>query len=144
MLVDSNFLHSLAFAYEQVGRDDTARDLLLKLQALIEWLATSGELVIAETFATLALNRAMLGNNDEALRAFEKAVELGWIDYYRVLNSPVWATTIASPDFQRLLNEVKVEVDRQRAIVEAVDTKHDFRAEFEQLWDPVSEPDENP
>jgi TolB-like protein/Flp pilus assembly protein TadD len=143
-LVELNYLHSLAFAYEQVGRDDTARDLLLKLQAVIESLATSGELVIAETFATLALNHAMLGNSDEALRAFEKAVELGWIDYYRVLNSPVWATTVASPDFQRLLNEVKMEVDRQRAIVEAADAEHDFRAEFEQLWDSVSETDENP
>ncbi|MFC1702362.1 tetratricopeptide repeat protein, partial [Pseudomonadota bacterium] len=143
-LVELNYLHSLAFAYEQVGRDDSARDLLLKLQAVIEPMATSGKLVIAETFATLALNHAMLGNSDEALRAFEKAVELGWIDYYRVLNSPVWATTLASPDFQRLLNEVKVEVDRQRAIVEAADAEHDFRAEFEQLWDSIPETNENP
>ena len=137
-LFELRYLHALAFAYEQVGRDDTARDLLLKLQAVIESLATSGNLVIADTFETLALNRAMLGNNDEALQAFERAVELGWTNYYRVFNSPIWASTIASPGFQRLLNEAKVEVDRQRALVEAADAEHDFRAEFEQLLNRVN------
>jgi hypothetical protein len=32
-----------------------------------------------------------------------------------------------------LLSDMKVEVDRQRAIVEAADAEHDFRAEIEQL-----------
>ncbi len=92
----------------------------------------------------LALNRAMLGNYDGALQAFERAVELGWIDYYRVLNSPVWASTVASPDFQRLLSKVKVEVDRQRAIVEAIDAEDGFREDFERILAPLYAKDENP
>jgi hypothetical protein len=71
-------------------------------------------------------------------------VELGWIDYYRVLNIPVWASTVASPDFQRLLSKVKVEVDRQRAIVEAIDAEVGFREDSERILAPLYAKDENP
>jgi tetratricopeptide (TPR) repeat protein len=132
-------LHSLVFAYQQVGRDAAAQDLLLELQAVIEPLAASGEMMIAGTFTMLALNRSLLGDNDGALQAFEKAVELGWINYYWVINNPVWASTIALPGFQRLLSEVKIEVDRQRALVEA---ENNFRAEAERILAPMYAADE--
>ena len=132
-------LYALAFAYQQVGRDAAARDLLLELQTVIEPLAASGEMMIAGSFASLALNRSLLGDKDGALQAFEKAVELGWINYYWVINNPVWASTIALPGFQRLLSEVKIEVDRQRALVEA---ENDFRAEAERILAPMYVTDE--
>jgi hypothetical protein len=75
----------------------------------------------------------MLDDQDGALRALERAVELGWIDYYGIIDRPEWADTIDTLAFQQLLAEVKQEIDRQRAIVEAADAEHDFRAEVEQL-----------
>jgi TolB-like protein/tetratricopeptide (TPR) repeat protein len=132
-MIEMETVFALALAYRQVGRKDDARTLLLELQAILEPLASSGELVIANTFANLALSRAMLDDQDGALRALERAVELGWIDYYGIIDRPEWADTIDTLAFQQLLAEVKQEIDRQRAIVEAADAEHDFRAEIEQL-----------
>jgi len=53
--------------------------------------------------------------------------------YYEIINCPAWAETIKAPEFRALLSEMKEEVDRQRAIVEAADAEHDFRAEMEAL-----------
>ena len=53
--------------------------------------------------------------------------------YYEIINDPAWAETMEAPEFQELLAGMKEEVDRQRAIVDAADAEHDFRAEMEQL-----------
>jgi len=46
------------------------------------------------------------------------------------MNNPSWAETIADPRIARMLDDVKVELERQRALVEQADTERDFRAEF--------------
>jgi hypothetical protein len=43
---------------------------------------------------------------------------------------PAWAETIAYPRIARMLDDVKVELERQRALVEQTDAEHDFRAEI--------------
>jgi hypothetical protein len=46
------------------------------------------------------------------------------------MNDPTWAKTIAHPRIARMLDEVKVELERQRALAERADAEHDFRAEL--------------
>jgi hypothetical protein len=66
------------------------------------------------------------------LEYLRKALDLGWGNYYGILNDPAWAETLELAQFQALLAEARANNDRQRALVEAADAEHDFRAEFEQ------------
>jgi hypothetical protein len=81
----------------------------------------------------------LLGNTEGALQILKTMTGSGWSKYYgpgkyyEIINDPAWADTIEAPEFQALLSEMKDEVDRQRAIVEAEDAKHNFRAEIEAL-----------
>jgi TolB-like protein/Flp pilus assembly protein TadD len=130
-----DLLHTLAYAYEQVGQSDKSHQLLLELAEVID-TPKSRPLLLPPDIEGRALNRAMLGDSQGALDALQKAVELGWTNYYWLTNDPAWSKMRELPEFQELLGEVKVELDRQRAIVEAADAEHDFRAEIEQLLTP--------
>jgi hypothetical protein len=91
---------------------------------------------------SLALTHALVGEANTALDHLRQALELGWANYYGVVYDPAWAATLEMPQFQALLAEAKANNDRQRAIVEAADAEHDFRAEFEQMMSarPVPKP----
>jgi TolB-like protein/Flp pilus assembly protein TadD len=119
-------LHLLAFAYQQVGRSDDANALLLQLTDVFG-------------MENSALHQALTGDTAGALEVMRSTMENGIAEYYgpgkyyEIINDPAWAGTIKTPEFQELLAGVKEEVDRQRAIVEAIDAKDDFRAEAAQL-----------
>ena len=68
-----------------------------------------------------------------AFEYLRKALELGWANFYGIVNDPARAETLEGPGFQAILAEARVNNDRQRAIVEAADAEHDFRAEFGRL-----------
>ncbi len=122
-------MHLLAFAYQEVDRGDEADTIL---QALTDEFGMENN----------ALHHALMGDADGALQALQTlrstttrrwAKFYGPGSYYEIVNEPAWATTIKTPGFQKFLAEMKEDVDRQRAIVEAADAEHDFRAEFEAL-----------
>ena len=118
-------MHLLAFAYQQVGRSDEA-DAILR------------QLTDAFGMENNALQHALLGDSAAAMQALRSA-KGSWSRYYgpgkyfTIINEPAWAETIQAPEFQKFLAEMKEEVDRQRAIVEAADAEHDFRAEIATL-----------
>lgn len=118
--------HILANAWQQIGRNDEADAILQDL---------TSEFGLEDH----ALHQALLGNADGALQILRTMTGSGWSTYYgpgkyyEIINDPVWAETIEAPEFQELLASMKEEVDRQRAVVEAVEAKHDFRVEVEQL-----------
>jgi TolB-like protein/Tfp pilus assembly protein PilF len=120
----------LAFAYSVTG-DDQGASLATR------FLAQSASLVRMPTnpqiLEDLATTQILLGDTDAALDSLRQGLDLGWSDYYRIINHPVWAGTLDAPEFQGVLAEVRANNDRQRAIVEAADAEHDFRAELEQL-----------
>lgn len=119
-------IHLLAFAWQQVGRSDDANALLRQLAD-------------AYDMENNALHLALTGDTAGALQALKSKMENGSAvyygpgKYYEIINSPAWAETIKAPEFQEFLAGVKEEVDRQRAIVEAIDAEHDFRAEMEKI-----------
>lgn len=135
----------LAFAYQQVGREDDANRILATLGDQ-NWSSDDPERIpvslwpdayTATNLGQRALLRSLSDDLDGALADLQKAVDLGWYaeegGYYDALNDPAWAATIAHPAFQGLLVKAKAEIDRQRAIVEAADAEHDFRAEIEAM-----------
>jgi len=118
--------HILVNAWQQLGQSDEADTIL---QALTDRFGLEDRV----------LHQALLGNTEGALHILQTMTGSGWSTYYgpgkyyEIINDPVWADTITAPEFQALLGEMKVEVDRQRAIVEAADAEHDFLAEMEEL-----------
>jgi TolB-like protein len=119
-------MHMLAFAHQQIGQHDEADGIL---QALTDQFGLDNN----------ALHYALSGDSENALRSMQAMQESGLAKYYgpgkyyAIINDPVWADTIQAPGFQVLLAEMKDKLDRQRAVVEAIDAEHDFRVEIEQL-----------
>ena len=124
------FSHVLAYAYQQVGRDDDAHVLLTRVHDQLNVLVVEQNMDFGPLHHLFAQNFGLRGDFDAAADAFQAAIKAGWLRYLWVVNDPTWAQTIADPRIARMLDEVKVELERQRAVVEQADAEHDFRAEF--------------
>lgn len=124
------------FSYRATGNSRGAEEALrfLEEDRALTTLPTN-----PQTLEVLALTAVLSDDADAAQQYLRQALELGWANYYGIVNDPAWTETIQSPEFQALLAEAKANNDRQRAIVEAADAEHDFRAEFEQLVSAQSE-----
>jgi len=136
---DLEYLHVLAYGYQQVGRDDEADALLARLYEHLNELVVEQKLNSGDVHHLRAQNFGMRGEFDAAADALEAAIEAGWLWFFPATGSPLWTETIADPRIARMLDEVKVELERQRAVVVQADAEHDFRAELEALR---SAPDE--
>ncbi len=127
------FSHALAYAYQQVGRDDEANVLLTRLHERLNAYVIEDNYDFGPVHHLLAQNFGLRGDFDAAADALEAAIKVGWLRYIWVMNDPTWAQTIADPRIARMLDDVKVELERQRAVVEQADAEHDFRAEIEAM-----------
>ena len=123
-------LHLLAYAYQQVGRGDDANALLTRLHEQLNAYVVEQNMDFGVIHHLLAQNFGLRGDFAAAADALEAAIKAGWLRYIWVMNDPTWAETIADPRIARMLDDVKVELERQRAVVEQADAEHDFRAEF--------------
>jgi tetratricopeptide (TPR) repeat protein len=123
---DFGFLHYLVFAYGALGRDDIARRLANEagstLDARIEAMGPGLEATQKE----IALNRWLRGDTEGAVEAFRKSVDAGWLHLYDAREDPLWREFFQIADFGDELRAVEAELERQRAVVEAADTKDDF------------------
>ena len=130
---DLGYLHVLAYGYQQVGRDDEANALLARLDEHLNVLVVEQKMNTGELHHLRAQNFAMRGDFAAAADALEAAIKAGWLQYTFVMGNPMWTETIAYPRIARMLEDVKVELERQRAIVQEIDAEHDFRAELAAL-----------
>ena len=124
------FSNVLAFAYQQVGRDDEANVLLNRIHEQLNEFVVERNVDFGPLHHTRAQNFGLRGDFDAAADALEAAIKAGWSRYIWVMNDPTWAETIADPRIASMLADVKVDLERQRAVVEQADAEHDFRAEF--------------
>ena len=124
------FSNVLAYAYQQVGRDDEANVLLNQLHERFNEFVVEKNIDFGPLHHVRAQNFGLRGDFDAAADALEAAIKAGWSRYIWVMNDPTWAETIADPRIARMLDDVKVELERQRAVVEQADADYDFRAEF--------------
>jgi TolB-like protein/Flp pilus assembly protein TadD len=136
---DSSFLHLLAYAYQQVGRKDEATVLLTRLHEQLNAYVVEHNIDFGPYHHLLAQNFGLRGDFDAAADSLEAAIKAGWLRYLWVMNDPTWAKTIADPRIARMLDDVKVELERQRAVVEQVDAEQDFRAEIAAMRSPLQD-----
>jgi TolB-like protein len=123
-------LHYLAYAYQQVGRGDEANVLLTRIHGQLNAYVVKQKMDYGPLHHLRVQNFGLRGDFDAAADAFQAAIEAGWLRYLWVMNDPTWAETIANPRIARMLDDAKIELERQRALVEQTDAEHDFRAEF--------------
>ncbi len=131
-----------AYALQQAGRNTEATDLLHRVLAEVDTIDQRNDYERPVTFETKALCNGLLGNQDGAVDALERAIELGWADYYRVINDPLWIKAFEGIDLQHHLSDVKARLDRQHAAFEQANAGHDFLAELEQIFREAGKLDE--
>ncbi len=122
-------MQRMAFAYQRQDRQDDANDILHQLEQVL----TEPEPKDPLRLEWHALQSALRGDVDGAYKFLSAAAELGWANYYEVVNDPAWANAVATPEFQDLLRQAKERVDEMRQAVESEEAEHDFRAEVQQL-----------
>jgi tetratricopeptide (TPR) repeat protein len=120
----------LAFAYRLTGNAEGVGDAMSFLKKEHGSVALPTD---PQTLETMALTSVLSGDTDAAREFLRRALELGWANYFGIVNDRAWAETIQEPAFRPLMAQAKANNDRQRALVEAADAEHDFRAEFERL-----------
>ena len=80
----------------------------------------------------LAVNRWLRGNREAAIGSARQAIDGGWIDLYSSRHKPLLGELLASPELQDALTRLELEIQRQRANVEAADEARDFRQEVDE------------
>jgi len=125
-------LHALAWSYQQAGLPEKGQIMLDSLERQLGETERLGLLNESNDLFFFARNALLMGDHELALERLQQAVAAGWRDYYAEVSDPRWARLRDNPDYQALMAEVKADVDRQRAEVEAIDAREDFPALLDQ------------
>jgi len=129
---------ALAWAYSQTGQEEKALPILQQLDVRFRQLDQQGELSTRETAMhneayLYALNARMLGEDERALDLLQTAIDAGWRNYYICHNNPAWDALRNHPRFRRMMNQVKEDVDAQRAALEEEETPEAFIRRVDQV-----------
>jgi len=117
----------LALALIGIGEEKRAQTILQAIEQAAKRLPGGGRDRNPLAY-WLALNAALLGDNDLALERLRKAIDTGWRGYYTESHDPRWLTVADDPRFKSMMAEVKADLDRQRLEVEKLDAEEDLPA----------------
>ena len=120
-------LRYLVLGYQLTGKDEIANRLLEPAAAWAEAEVASKPLRVAPVLMSIALNKWLLGNREDAIEAARQAIDAGWIELYTSRHDPLMRELLASPGLREALTGVEQEIQRQRALVEAAESNDDFR-----------------
>ena len=120
--------HCLAWSYLELGEREMALPILEYVEREIHQLIDGSTLPQSGWVYLLAMNAVLMGDDDLAIQRLGQAVDAGWRGYYVHINDPRWSSLAGDPRFQRLMNEVKADVDRQAEEVDRIDAEENFPA----------------
>ena len=116
-LLAPDLLNAMGFAYAQTGDTGQAQVVLsIETSRLAHFKPYSAPIFLEP----MALNAALLGDDDLAYKRLSQAVDKGWANYYRTVNDPRWGEVLSQPRFVKLLERVQADLEEQRAEVEAI------------------------
>jgi len=127
---------AMAFACRETGHDQELQDAMRYLGDYYGWVPDPTNPRKLQDQAEI---RLLQGDFDAALDHLRKAADLGWANYYELVNRPVWVEAIKQRGYQALLRDAMTRIEQQREIAMAADAEHDFRAEVEALLSVKSE-----
>lgn len=117
----------LAFAYQQVDRNTEATDILKQLDGIL----ASSEPRTPIRHEWNALQRGLHGDIDAAYQSLAAAAQLGWTNYYEIVNDPAWSALVEDERIGTLLSEAALRAKEQRKEVVAIEQSDDFRVRLE-------------
>ena len=120
--------HCLAWSYLELGERERALPILEYVETEIHKYIDGSTLPQSGWVYLLAMNAVLMGDDDLAIQRLGQAVDAGWRGYYVHINDPRWSSLAGDPRFQRLMNEVKADVDRQAEEVDRIDAEENFPA----------------
>ena len=82
----------------------------------------------------------MIGDQARALDRLERAVAAGWRSIYLREHDPYWASLHDDPRYRKLMDEVRADVERQRAEIDALEPEAEFIARLDAELAGRSEP----
>jgi TolB-like protein/tetratricopeptide (TPR) repeat protein len=120
--------HTFAWAHLERGESAAALALLDGIRDHCETRETEGRLHLGSDLVHCALNALLAGRRELALARLTRAVDAGWRGYYELRNLPWWQGLRDEPEFQALMERLRIEVDAQRVLIEAADATDEFEA----------------
>jgi TolB-like protein/predicted Ser/Thr protein kinase/lipoprotein NlpI len=107
----------LGYIYWKTGKRDEARKLFQENLARLQNRLEQGDEDWGLRFEMAAIY-AVQGNNDEALKWLEKAVDAGWSDYNYALRYPLFENIRNDERFKKIMDDAKAKVAEMRRRVE--------------------------
>jgi TolB-like protein/lipopolysaccharide biosynthesis regulator YciM len=124
---DIDFIQILAYAHRRLGNESRADEIQEALDRHFERREASGTGRDPASLLSAAQNHVMAGRHESALAALELAVESGLRRYYWVAQDKRWDVVRDDPRFQSLLATMKSGIAEQRAEIQAIEEKEDFK-----------------
>ncbi len=126
-VVPQNYLVTttgLGFALLKQGDDRRARQMLQRSMELDREALAQGHTYVALHQYDLARVHAILGNVTEANRWLKEALRHGWYYAYTYMGprDPLLENLRGSTEFEQMMDDVRAELDRQRAWITNMDT----------------------
>jgi TolB-like protein/Tfp pilus assembly protein PilF len=108
---------TLAWILQQSGEAEQARRLLQEASSRFK-NRRRGHSLRPEDYAESAQIRVVAGDHEGAIRELQEAVRNGWRHYLQYPGDPILNSLRGDPRYDRLMAEVRADVDRMRARVE--------------------------
>jgi TolB-like protein/Flp pilus assembly protein TadD len=121
------FAQFLAYAYQQVERNEDAERVLERVSGHIQKLRLAGIGQWPNLYVVEARNHALRGETSAALAALRQAVNKGWRDYTYERHNPCWQSLREEPQYQSLMALVEADVAAQRERVR-IEGKNELEA----------------
>lgn len=127
---EHNGFHALAWAYQQVGRREDAREILTQFERGLADYEARGLVPQSGELYSAARNALLAGDKATALDRLQRAVEAGWRWYPIERHDPRWAPLHGHPRYEALMQRVLADVERQRIELERIEADSDFLQQF--------------
>jgi TolB-like protein/Flp pilus assembly protein TadD len=114
---------TLAWSYSVTDQKAEARPLLEEMDRWMAEMQSNGLWRRSDHLYVYALNATLLEQRDVALERLRRAVDAGWRDYYVHSHDPRWDALKDNAGYQALMADVKADVERQRAEIQAQQTE---------------------
>jgi TolB-like protein/Flp pilus assembly protein TadD len=114
---------TLAWSYSVTGQEAKAWPLPEEMSRQMAEMESNGLWRRSDHLYVYALNAVLLGKQDLALERLRRAVEAGWREYFIHHHDPRWDALKDNADYQALMADVKADVERQRAEIQAQQTE---------------------
>jgi TolB-like protein/tetratricopeptide (TPR) repeat protein len=126
-----DLLHWLADAYQATGQAEQAQAVIAEAENRVSRFDLAAPFAgNPDLLIPLPRHYAAIEDYEQARYWLRKAIDAGWRQYYLEVHNPLWRGAWQRQDFAPLVEELRADIALQRAEVEAIERKHDFRAEY--------------